>query len=189
MNTDKMSYRYLSNVETAGLIRQRLKNEFPGVKFSVRSDTCSILVRWKDGPALGSVKAVAESYESRGFDGSIDLCFSKFHWLYPDGTVSLAKSHGSARSGGSMEPGTWEPVKEDAELVCLGDCYIHCERTHSREFLEYVGAIFTQKWGEPAPAIVESFQPGTFHYKWENCYTPLESQMTRLLRETSAPTV
>ena len=45
--------RYLTTAETAKLVRERLKAEFPGVRFSVRSQSysggSSIHVGWLDG--------------------------------------------------------------------------------------------------------------------------------------------
>jgi hypothetical protein len=73
--------KYLSAVESAKLLRQALKESFPGVKFSVRSDNNSIDVRWVDGPNTKQVDAVADQFEGGYFDGMIDYAGCKYHKL------------------------------------------------------------------------------------------------------------
>lgn len=72
-----MDRTYLTCSDTAKLLRTALKTAFPGVKFSVRSDTysggASIRVRWTDGPFTKDVDAIAQRYAGATFDGSIDL--------------------------------------------------------------------------------------------------------------------
>ena len=52
----------------AAQVRASLKAEFPGVKFSVRSDSYSggdsIRIEWTDGPTEEDVKAIAQKFES-----------------------------------------------------------------------------------------------------------------------------
>jgi hypothetical protein len=73
----QQSKTYMSVAETAKLVRKALKAEFPGTKFSVRSDSyaggASIRVRWTDGPLETQVKAVTSLYNGATFDGMIDL--------------------------------------------------------------------------------------------------------------------
>lgn len=96
--------KYLSCAETAKLVRQALKESFPGVKFSVRSDVysggASIRVRYLDGPALGMVESVAKFFEGAYFDGMIDYKGSRTHKL-------------------------------DGELVHLGANFVFVDRDHS----------------------------------------------------------
>lgn len=66
-----MSHQYISAVDTAKLVRQALKEAFPGVKFSVRSDG-SLRVRWTDGPNEDQVKAVINCFRGGYFDGMTD---------------------------------------------------------------------------------------------------------------------
>jgi len=84
--------RYLTCAETAKLVRAALKQAFPGVRFSVRSDTyaggASIDVGWTDGPTPAVVERVARRFEGASFDGQIDL--TSYHdslLAGPDGTV------------------------------------------------------------------------------------------------------
>lgn len=45
-------------------IKQLLKERFPAIKFSVRSDLYSLTVRWKDGVPLSWVVDITKSFES-----------------------------------------------------------------------------------------------------------------------------
>src|SRR3990167_7466408 len=85
---------YLSCAETAKLVRTALRDAFPGVKFSVRSDTyaggASIRVRWTDGPTSDAVERVAGVFAGADFDGMVDLKVYAEHWLHPDGRVTIA---------------------------------------------------------------------------------------------------
>lgn len=71
------SRQYLSVVETAKLLRAALNKAFPGVKFSVRSESyaggASINVSYVDGPFEPAVKVVTDLYSGATFDGMIDL--------------------------------------------------------------------------------------------------------------------
>lgn len=88
-----MTYtKSLTVAETAKELRKALKAEFPGVKFSVRSDSyaggASIRVRWTDGPREQLVKRVCARFEGASFDGMIDL--KSYHTTVvanPDGSV------------------------------------------------------------------------------------------------------
>ena len=72
-----MTTTYITTNDTAKMIRKTLKNQFPSVKFSVRSDKysggSSINVSYTDGPFAREVEAVVKFYEGATFDGSIDL--------------------------------------------------------------------------------------------------------------------
>ncbi len=96
--------RYLSCAETAKLIRAALKKNFPGVKFSVRSDVyimgASIDIRWVLGPTTKEVDAIAGQYASADFDSSIDMEILSDHWLLPDGTAIIRNSPGTQGSKG-----------------------------------------------------------------------------------------
>lgn len=80
-----MQRDYLSVAETAKLVRQALKESFPGIKFGVRSKSysggASINVDWTDGPNVNQVEWVTSSFEGAYFDGSIDYKGNKYHAL------------------------------------------------------------------------------------------------------------
>lgn len=71
-----MTRKYISCVETAKLIRKALKENFSGVKFSVRSDQyaggASINVEWTDGPTKAEVEKVVKFFAGASFDGMTD---------------------------------------------------------------------------------------------------------------------
>lgn len=77
--------KYFSCAETAKLVRQSLKEAFPGVKFSVRSSTysggASIDVSWTDGPNAVQVESITKGYKAAYFDGSIDYQRSIHHMM------------------------------------------------------------------------------------------------------------
>jgi hypothetical protein len=100
--TDGTTVTYLSCAETAKLLRAALKQHFPGIKFSVRSDTysggASIRVAWQDGPLTRAVNDVADAFSGATFDGMIDLKSYK------------------------------DPVLIGAEHVHMGADYVFCNR-------------------------------------------------------------
>ncbi|MBU2177668.1 MAG: hypothetical protein KJ556_21460 [Gammaproteobacteria bacterium] len=65
--------RYISVTDTAKLIRPALAKQFPGVKFSVRSQSysggASIHVNWTDGPRSREVDQIIKGFEGTSFDG------------------------------------------------------------------------------------------------------------------------
>src|SRR5439155_8015255 len=69
--------QYLSAAETAKYVREALKRNFPGVKFSVRSKTysggASIDIAWIDGPNTAAVDPIAQRFSGADFDGMQDL--------------------------------------------------------------------------------------------------------------------
>ena len=119
--------RYLRCKETAKLLRVRLKKEFPGTKFSVRSDVyaggASIRVEYTDGPALKDVEAVCNEYNGSGFDGMIDMKIHYQHYILPDGQGCLYKSPGTVGSGGYKDKIDNE-LPEGAEAVSFGADYV-----------------------------------------------------------------
>ncbi len=152
--------KYLTVAETAKLIRTALKNEFPGVRFSVRSKSyaggASIRIVYFDGPAYEKVKAVADRFEGAGFDGSVDYKFSKYHWLLPDGTIAYAGTAGSACTGGYHNKEEIAPPCEGAIAVHLGADYVVVDRDHTKENLLAAVASVASEWGvlDSVPADV-----------------------------------
>ena len=75
-NRGGIPVRSYNTAQTAELIRQALKAEFPGIKFSVRSETfaggSAVDVRWTDGPTAKDVEAVTDRFEMGTFDGMTD---------------------------------------------------------------------------------------------------------------------
>ena len=88
---------YLSCADTAKLLRSALKAQFPGVRFSVRSNTysggASIDVSWIDGPFSSDVDKVAKRYEGATFDGMIDLKEYQDGLIYLEGEDMPTRVH------------------------------------------------------------------------------------------------
>lgn len=127
--------RYLTVTETATLVRQALKRNFPDTKFSVRSKSysggASISIFWTDGERAKTVEAVVKGFEGADFDGMIDLKINNESWLLPDGTACLAESPDTYK--GSITPYVSDAPHPNAELVSFGADYIFCNR-HISDF-------------------------------------------------------
>lgn len=112
--------RYLSCAETAKLLRQALKESFPGVKFGVRSSVysggASIRVIWTDGPTVATVETVTGSFEGGYFDGMIDYQGARYHTL-------------------------------DGESVRFGATFIFEERALSRPRAEALAGAIAEQYG------------------------------------------
>jgi len=128
--------RYISCADTAKLIRPVLKENFPGIKFSVRSKTysggASIDISWTDGPTTKQVDEVAGRFAGATFDGMIDL-----------------KSYHDSELGG--------------ERVHFGADFIFTNRHYSEEFTAKVGEAYAAKTGWEMPEI---YSCGGFKMDW-----------------------
>lgn len=119
----------------AKYIRRDLKKVFPTTKFSVRYKSyaggSSIDVRWTDGPTSAAVNKVAGKYESKGFDGMIDLAYSYSFYLLPNGELECAGTSGTQGSMGTVPSFENVPTYFSAKKVSLEGGYVMCERTQS----------------------------------------------------------
>lgn len=160
--------RYVPVAEIAKMIRKKLKEKFPGQKFSVRSSSyaggASIRVGWMDGPTTSSVNDIINAYEGRGFDGSIDMAYCKTPYLLKDGfSVVYGSSQGSTGSLGYAEPYK-NDLPEGAEPISSGASYVFAERSVSAGALEKairkVGVDFNNQFdvdGTVAAIKVDTF--------------------------------
>lgn len=127
---------YVSVAETAKLVRRALKREFPGVRFSVRSNRysggASIDVGWTDGPQRDTVDKVVRPYSGADFDGMTDSTTYHATWLYPDGTVRNSDGKG-------------------ARLVHFMADYVFTERTFSAGYRERLERAVVFLAGDPGP--------------------------------------
>lgn len=132
-STRTTGVHYIGAADTAKLIRSALKIAFPGVKFSVKSDSysggSSIDVAWTDGPAKAKVDTALGGFVGRGFDGSIDLGYSSDCYITRAGSVGFAKTDGTAGSLGYV-PDAVAPVPFGAAIVSFGS-YIFTNRSFS----------------------------------------------------------
>jgi hypothetical protein len=143
--------RSISVTDTAKLIRTQLKMNFPGIKFSVRSDKyaggASIDISWTDGPLAKQVDAIVNGYRGGGFDGMIDLKYSSESWLMPDGSATFAKTGGTEGSMGSVPADEAAPPSDKAERVRFCADHIFTKREYSPEMWHRAFDAVCRKWG------------------------------------------
>lgn len=133
-NRDANGRARISSKQTAALIRDRLKREFPGTKFSVTKDghDC-VRINWEDGPTQSRIEKITDTYSFGGFDGMIDMAYSSENWMMPDGSLVHAGTDGTRGSRGSV-PGSYSDCPEPgAFLVKWGPKYVFCQREISDE--------------------------------------------------------
>lgn len=123
---------YLDTAEVAKLVRRQLAAKFPGVKFQARISRYSVDIRWTDGPRNKDVKAVVEPFEGNGFDGSIDLAYSKDTWIMPDGSAQRAAVESTNGSRGTVEGYVTDAPHPNARLVRT-TCWVSTRRDISNE--------------------------------------------------------
>ncbi|VVE16522.1 MULTISPECIES: LPD29 domain-containing protein [Pandoraea] len=112
--------RDLSCTETAKILRQSLKEAFPGIKFSVRSSKYSggacIDVNWEDGPSEAQVDPIVDRFRGAYFDGMEDYKGSRFAMM---------------TTGAGLEQ------------VSFGADFVKLSRYHSDQALQRaIGAVF-----------------------------------------------
>ncbi len=101
-----MPTKYLSAAETAALVRQALREAFPGAKFSVRiksySGGASARVCWTDGPSYTQVERITGTFKGSFFDGVEDMRHDVFHTMAGErvnfglGLITLRREHTDA---------------------------------------------------------------------------------------------
>lgn len=130
---------YIDAAQVASMVRYRLKKEFPGVKFGVRtskySGGASINVKWTDGPKGAAVEAIIHQYEGADFDGMQDLKTYK-------GMDEAVREH--------------HPGLPDLPLKGMAD-FIFAERTLSPALRQKVAQAIAAKWGFEVPADPETW--------------------------------
>jgi hypothetical protein len=126
---------YLTCAETAKLVRGALKKAFPTIKFSVRSHVyaggASIDVNWTDGPSTKDVESVTNAYAGGGFDGMIDMAYSKESWLMPDGSAAFGSCPGTQGSMGVDAGYDYKAPSPQARKVSFGANFIFCTKHYS----------------------------------------------------------
>ena len=143
------------------MIRKRLKQEFPGTKFSVRmrSGNGAIQIRYTDGPSKKAVQEIADQYQGGGFDGMIDMEYHVKHMILPDGQVCLYKSSGTTDSNGYVPPYEFE-LPEGAEVVSFACNYIFVDKECTVGVLKAVLAHIEKKYPQCMGLISIHEYPG-----------------------------
>lgn len=130
----RLETQYIDAVDVAKLLRTRLKQEFPGVKFGVTTDKyrggASIRVKWTDGPKRAAAEAIIHQYEGADFDGMIDLKTYKV-------MDEAVRAH--------------HPEIPDLPLKGMAD-FIFAERELSPGLRLKVAQAIAAKWGFEVPA-------------------------------------
>lgn len=150
--------KYLGCAETAKLVRQALKESFPGTKFSVRSDTysggASIDIRYTDGPARALVEAIADQFKGAYFDGMIDYKGSRYHKLdgeevrmgadfisvgreYSDAYKARAERFIASKYGSFSDPATQE--RETRRVLAKLSCVVMAAPSATLARLQFTG--------------------------------------------------
>lgn len=57
----------------AQMIRKELKEKFPTIKFSVRTNICTIRVGWGYGPSITEVEEITSKYEYSVYNAMEDI--------------------------------------------------------------------------------------------------------------------
>jgi len=90
----------------AANLRKELKEAFPGIKFSVRSESysggCSIDIKWEDGPMVGAVENVSGKYQEGHFNGMEDIYEHNYDNVWTDvfgGAKYVMTSRSSSNAG------------------------------------------------------------------------------------------
>lgn len=136
--------------DVATLVRDRLKREFPGVKFMVRtskySGGSSVNVFWTDGPTQSQVDAVIGCYSFSRFDGMIDMQHSKTNWLTPEGAVCLAYDRGTEGSKGSHPEQIGEDPRPGWVMVRGGTDFVFTHRDMSEDYSQQLAYLTGCYW-------------------------------------------
>lgn len=152
--------KWLPAADAAKLIRKQLKERWPEIKFSVRTQHGdSVYVDWTDGPTAKEVEAIGSQYASGRFDGMVDYGWTVEHWLSTKtGAAIVASDQGSARTGGFHEARETEKP-EGAEWVQIHSSmkYFSTSRHFSAERMAEVAEAVAKEYGHAtAPKVLKT---------------------------------
>ena len=152
--------KYISSVETAKIIRQILREKFPGVKFSVKTrSTGSIRIKWTDGPKANLVESAVSYLSGKGFDGMIDMEYYYRHYQLPDGRIIYGGTSGTEGSMGVVS-GYNVTLPEGAEEVNIGVSYIFTDREMSPRRWEESLKFLRGRYDIPDDIHIKVFESG-----------------------------
>lgn len=133
--------------DVAKIIRVKLREAFPGTKFSVTSDYNSIRVRYENGPKQADVDAIVQDYSFGDFDGSIDLAYSSKNWMLPNGDMLPACCEGTRGSMGIVPSYATDCPAPGAIIVKYGPKYIFTSRDVSDEIMQEAVRDYMSSYG------------------------------------------
>ncbi len=141
---------HIAPKDIATLVRDSLKRAFPACKFSIKTKqgTGSVNVRWQDGPTGSAVETIAGAFETKSFDGMIDLAHSNSLWIYPDGSAHIAHDGGTGGSMGSAPEVIESPRRPDAVLLDnVASCFVFFQRSVTpRAYRRAIAEYRAQNW-------------------------------------------
>jgi hypothetical protein len=152
-----VSTTYISLKDTAVLVRKALKARFPSTKFSVRGKSyaggANLTVGWTDGPSVGEVEAVTNLFVAGRFNAMIDMAYSAYHWLLPDGTIRFAGTSSDGFDAGTVDKAT--PPVPGATMVHFASDYVHTRRTETFALVSRaVGRVLKARGSDLTPEDV-----------------------------------
>lgn len=150
----------IASKDVAKILKIKLAEAFPGVKFSVKSDYSAVDVYWENGPHPLFVDAIIDKYSFGGFDGSIDLAYSNKNWLLPNGDMVPASSEGTQGSMGYVPSFATDCPQPGAVLVKFGPKYVSSHHSYSDEVYDSLVAKYCQENGIELP---EGVKPWDYH--------------------------
>jgi hypothetical protein len=116
-------------------LKRELQRAFPGIKFSVSSESYSggdsITVRWTLGPSTDEVKAISNKYKKGHFNGMEDIYETDYENVWPElfgGTKHVFESHGAPQGAAEQiaeqlktmhnyEGDQWAPGSDATKLI------------------------------------------------------------------------
>jgi hypothetical protein len=144
---------WIGHADIAKLIRSAVARAFHGTKFSVITKTYSgggsISLRWENGPTIAQVDKVVQVYQTRHFDGMIDLAHDSDLWLYPDGSAHVAHDHGTEGSMGTHAEVIESARHPEAVLVSnITGAYVFTNRdVCAKAFHAAIAQLRSENWG------------------------------------------
>ncbi len=134
MSKDDQGKYHINAKDLAKLIKFKLGEKFPGVKFGVKSRVSAIDISYENGPPSSVVDEFVGQFSFGGFDGMIDLSYSSDNWFLKDGSMVPASSSGTQGSMGVYEAFSTDCPEPGAVLVSCYVKYIHAQNHLDDDF-------------------------------------------------------
>lgn len=135
--------------EVNKIIRKCLREAFPGHKFSVTKDRCTVYIKYTDGPNTDQVESVVGRFQGSGFDGMTDCSYSFYHeengspvnintdYVFIDRAISSEKFN--ARKQAVIKSGNYEHLYDiDCEVRTQFNKVSYCHTQESKKALSFV---------------------------------------------------
>lgn len=134
-NDAKGNKKLSPHAACAKAIREELKNEFPGVSFSVTSEIFSggdsVRISWNDGPTYDEVNKITGKYKEGHFDGMQDM------YIHSDNGLGVGAKYVSCSRSMSED-------KKSELLQYFRENYSGCENANYNDYLERHGSYLSQ---------------------------------------------